>query len=84
MDSTYMEKNTVSGINLVLEPAKLFRAWRQLGPVNWSIMALTESLLYKHFLHPSNFVLNLQTWRTQLQPVIVVDSAEDLETEAGK
>jgi hypothetical protein len=28
--------------------------------------------------------LNLQTWRTQLQPVIVVASVEDSETEAGE
>ena len=35
-------------------------------------------------LDPSHFILNLQTWRTQLQPVIVVASVEDSEIEAGK
>ena len=38
IDSTCMEKNTVTGISSALEPAKLVGAWRQLGPVNWSII----------------------------------------------
>ena len=42
------------------------------------------SLLYIILLHSPNFILNLQTWRTQLQPVIVVASVEDSEIEAGK
>ena len=49
IDSTCMEKNTVTGISSALEPAKLLGAWRQLGPVNWSIIVGQPDLAKEEF-----------------------------------
>ena len=60
------------------------RAWNRIKiSILYVVMRTARSVLLC-FVLDINLFWTLQTWRTQLQPVIVVASVEDSETEAGK
>ena len=60
------------------------RAWNRIKiSILYVVMRTARSVLLC-FVLDINLFWTLQTWRTQLQPVIVVASVEDSGTEAGK